>query len=173
MTTFGKIFVLCAVLILGISAAWVWNYQRIQKKIRPVIVEVATTTPVYVRSATSTEAEVYETAIAFKTDIFKTVSVATGALIKPKTKVTGEVRGNWFFEGSFPAELRVGTSTILWSGVAQAQGSWMTTNFVPFTMNISYTALGTTTPATLILKKDNPSGEPINDDELQIAVMVQ
>ncbi|MEN9852652.1 MAG: hypothetical protein RI996_595 [Candidatus Parcubacteria bacterium] len=158
-----------------IVIAWIWEYYQIQKRPKVIssdmnLITVADIAPSIVATTTR---EIYETAFAHKTDMFKTVSVISGDLLPVRTKVQGEVRGNWYFEATFPAELRVGTSTVIWSGVAQAQGSWMTTDFVPFTMNISYTALGTTTPATLILKKDNPSGDPINDDELQIAVLVQ
>ena len=137
---------------------------------------MASTTVANLDTATttaSTTKSVYETAIAHNTDMFETVSVANGDLIKLKTKVTGSVRGNWYFEASFPVELRSATGTVFWTGVAKTNSNWMTTNFVPFSVVLNYTPFGTPTPAVLVLKKDNPSGEAIYDDELQIPVMVQ
>lgn len=85
--------------------------------------------------------------------------------------ITGEARGTWFFEASFPIELRDNNNNLLTTIVAQAQGEWMTENFVPFSANIvvpnAYTG-----PATLVLKKDNPSGEPAYDASISFPVVV-
>jgi HAMP domain-containing protein len=173
MTTFGKICAAILFCLLVLSAAWIWQYNKIQAR-KPAALEVATTTvPVYVPTATTTEVTLYETAFAHKTDMFKSVSVTGGMKLAPKTKVSGEVCGSWYFEASFPVELRTGTSTVIWTGLATTGSDWMTTNYVPFTTVLNYTPLGTSTPAVLVLKKDNPSGESINDDELQIAVVLQ
>ncbi len=155
----------------------VWRYTQIQKSDALKLSTTATTSDTFVVATTTQnptpEIDIYETAFAHNIDMFSTVSVSSGDTIKPKTKVTGEVRGNWYFEASFPVELRTGTSTVVWSGVAQAQGNWMTTNFVPFSVVLNYTPFGTSTPAILVLKKDNPSGDPANDDELLIPVVLQ
>jgi len=52
---------------------------------------------------------------------------------------------------------------------AQAQGDWMTENFVPFAATLDFTT-PTTATGSLILEKDNPSGLPENDKQLTIPV---
>jgi hypothetical protein len=52
---------------------------------------------------------------------------------------------------------------------AQAQGDWMTTDFVPFSVTLTYPTPATAT-GTLVLMRDNPSGLPQNDDYLVIPV---
>jgi spore germination protein GerM len=52
---------------------------------------------------------------------------------------------------------------------AQAQGDWMTTNFVPFSSTLTFST-PTTPTGILVLQKDNPSGLPENDAEIRIPV---
>lgn len=93
------------------------------------------------------------------------------ATVSSPLHVEGQARGNWYFEASFPVELRDSANNILTTGIAQAQGDWMTTNFVPFEVDLIFTSPGVGTTGTLILRKDNPSGEPQFDDELVIPVI--
>lgn len=93
---------------------------------------------------------------------------ASTTFTSPMT-VTGTARGGWYFEASFPVELRDANNSLLASSVAQAQGDWMTTNYVPFTTTLTF-GTPTTATGTLILKKDNPSGMPQNDNQLVIPV---
>lgn len=89
--------------------------------------------------------------------------------------ISGNARGMWFFEGSFPISIVNWDGLIIGEGIAQAEGEWMTENFVPFTAVISYT-LATGTPynrGAIILKKDNPSGLPEHDDAIEIPVTLQ
>jgi hypothetical protein len=86
--------------------------------------------------------------------------------------VRGKARGTWFFEGSFPVTLTDWSGTVLTQGYATAEGEWMTTEYVPFTATITY-ELPAETPYSygyLILRKDNPSGEPQFDDMLEFKV---
>lgn len=83
--------------------------------------------------------------------------------------VTGEARGNWYFEASFPVELRDGNGTLIAQKPAQAIGEWMTTSFVPFSVTLSFAKPSTAT-GTLILRNDNPSGLPENDRSISIPV---
>ncbi len=97
---------------------------------------------------------------------------------RPNQKITspllisGQARGNWFFEASFPVALYDSNNNLLVTGIATAQGDWMTTNFVPFVVNLTF-ATPLTPTGTLILKKDNPSGLPENDDQLIVPVLFQ
>lgn len=93
-------------------------------------------------------------------------------------EVRGKARGSWFFEGTFPVELVSGTKNVglIAKGIASADGEWMTTEYVPFhaTLTVHLTndqilnASGS--DGSLILKKDNPSGDPKNDDAFIIPI---
>ncbi len=91
------------------------------------------------------------------------------ATVSSPLVVTGEARGNWYFEASFPVRLLDANGQELAVGPAQAQGEWMTTNFVPFRISLTF-ATPTTPTGTLVLEKDNPSGLPENADEIRIPV---
>lgn len=73
--------------------------------------------------------------------------------------IIGKARGNWFFEGSFPIDVMDKDGKVLVTGLAHPVGGadWMTTEFVNFKADIKIpeSYIG---PATLVLKKDNPSG---------------
>lgn len=109
-----------------------------------------------------------DTSTAHK-DLIRVDNISSGQKIKSGFIVQGAARGNWYFEASFPFELKDANGMILASGPVQAQGNWMTTNFVPFTLTLTFPTPNTTT-GTLTLKKDNPSGIPANDDQLIIPV---
>lgn len=83
--------------------------------------------------------------------------------------VLGQARGSWYFEGSFPMKLVDGNGQELASSTAQAQGEWMTENFVPFRAELKF-APPATQNGSLILQKDNPSGLPENFLEYRIPV---
>ncbi|MFZ2187127.1 MAG: Gmad2 immunoglobulin-like domain-containing protein [Candidatus Moraniibacteriota bacterium] len=90
-------------------------------------------------------------------------------VVKSPLKIQGEARGLWYFEGSFPVSIIGENGMTLGQGIAQAQGDWMTTDWVPFEATISFTVPETAT-GTLILEKDNSSGLPENADELRVPV---
>lgn len=90
----------------------------------------------------------------------------------PKTfTVIGEARGTWYFEASFPVQVRDPGNNLVGQGIAQAGANWMTTEFVPFSASVTVT--GYSGPADLVLIKDNPSGLPENDDAVFFPVVVQ
>jgi hypothetical protein len=86
--------------------------------------------------------------------------------------VIGKARGTWYFEASFPVDLIVGTTTIA-KGIATAQDDWMTEEFVPFEVEIEYATEYSGEDAMLILKKDNPSGLPENNAQLEQEVVLE
>ncbi len=90
-------------------------------------------------------------------------------LTSPVT-ITGTALGTWYFEASFPVELYDSNNLLLASGVAQAQSDWMTVAPVAFSVTLNFPTPATTT-GTLVLKKDNPSGEPANDASLILPVI--
>jgi len=93
--------------------------------------------------------------------------------ISSPVTITGEARGTWYFEASFPVVLTDWDGKIIAQGIAQAQSNWMTTDFVPFEATLTFTVdkNAYSNRGSLILKKDNPSGLPQNDDALEIPIM--
>jgi hypothetical protein len=83
--------------------------------------------------------------------------------------VKGQAKGNWFFEATFPVKLLDENGNIIKQTFAQAQGDWMTTNFVPFESVLIF-SVDKNQKGTLILEKDNPSGLPENAKEISIPV---
>ena len=93
------------------------------------------------------------------------------AVVSSPLIVRGEARGQWYFEASFPVELRDADGKQLAIFPAQAQGEWMTDEFVPFEGKLIWAATSTTaTSGVLIFHKDNPSGLPEHDASVEIPV---
>ncbi len=95
-----------------------------------------------------------------------------GAVTGKEFGVIGKARGYWFFEGSFPIELLDKDGKLLATSIAQAEGGWMTEDFVPFKALIK-APIDYIGPATLILRKDNPSGLPENDASISFPITVE
>lgn len=92
------------------------------------------------------------------------------AEVRSPLQVKGKARGTWFFEGSFPVILYDANRVPLAQGSAMAQGNWMTEEFVPFSLTLSFTIPQSRT-GTLVLEKDNPSGLQQNADSVIIPVL--
>lgn len=103
------------------------------------------------------------------TDLIFVTSPIPDATATSPLALSGKARGMWFFEASFPVELRDNTGAILASGIATATGEWMTEEFVPFTSTLTW-ATTTATSGVLVLKRDNPSGLPEHDKSLEVPV---
>lgn len=89
--------------------------------------------------------------------------------------VRGEARGPWYFEASFPITVVDWDGVIIGEGYAEAQGDWMTTEYVPFEGTITFT-VPENTPyrrGAVIFKKDNPSGLPEHDDAFELPVLFE
>ena len=95
-----------------------------------------------------------------------------GAVVGKEFSVIGKARGNWFFEASFPFDLRDPSGKIIAQSYAQAEGEWMTTEFVPFKgeIKVPISYIG---PATLVLMKDNPSGLPEHDASVSFPIVIE
>lgn len=105
-------------------------------------------------------------------DLIRVTTPPPGAVTGKEFKVMGQARGNWFFEASFPIEVLDKDGKKIAVGIAQAQGEWMTTNFVPFSADIKIpdSYIG---PATLVLHKDNPSGEARFDASASYGITIE
>ncbi len=102
-------------------------------------------------------------------DLIRVNEPVPGQTVKSPLVVTGEARGYWFFEASFPIKVYDADGKELGVAVAQAQGEWMTENFVPFQATLNFKKPATAT-GTLVLEKDNPSGLAENAAELRVPV---
>ncbi len=107
-----------------------------------------------------------------KQDLIQAAFPRPGSRITSPLVAEGEARGNWYFEASFPISIHKADGTQIGQGYAQAQGEWMTTEFVPFqSISIEFEPQPAGSAGTVILHKDNPSGLPEHDDELRIPVV--
>ena len=114
-------------------------------------------------------------------DLIVVDSPKPNAIVFNPITIKGKARGTWYFEAVFPIQLVDQDGVVRGTGQAQAQGNWMTTEFVPYTATINFTPWflfncatksGCYMPAFILLKKDNPSGLPQNEAELKIPVRV-
>ena len=114
-------------------------------------------------------------AAAQKADLIRLDSPRPGAEIKSPLTITGQARGTWYFEASFPVVLVDWDGRIIAQGIAQAKDNWMTTEFVPFEAILTFAAdpNAYSNRGALILQKDNPSGLPEYDDALEIPVLIK
>lgn len=104
-----------------------------------------------------------------KADLIRINSPRPNQIISSPIEVTGEARGFWFFEASFPAKLYDANGSLLATAIAQAEGEWMTEDFVSFKTELRFDK-PVTEKGLLVLEKDNPSGLPENADELRVPV---
>jgi hypothetical protein len=89
--------------------------------------------------------------------------------IKGTVEITGQARGSWFFEASFPIKIVDDKNNELAAGIATAQSDWMTEDFVPFTASLVLPATNASR-GFVVFHKDNPSGLPANDDSFSVPV---
>lgn len=143
-------------LVLIIIAICTWFYFDSQKNLAETTQDVLPPQITYI-NATS--------------DLIEVELPFPGAVTGKEFGVIGKARGYWFFEGSFPIELWAEGKTIA-VGIAQAEGEWMTTEFVPFKAEIKV-PIDYIGPAILILHKDNPSGLPENDASISFPITVE
>ena len=106
---------------------------------------------------------------AEKQDLIKVDSPLPNQEILSPLLVTGQARGYWFFEASFPVRLLDGNGKEIAIKPAEAQDDWMTEEFVPFKAVLEF-KMPSSDFGTLILEKDNPSGLPEKADELRMPV---
>src|SRR3989344_213932 len=105
-----------------------------------------------------------------KQNLVKLTSPEPNAFIQSPITITGQARGVWFFEASFPVFLVDWDGKIIEQGIAQAKSDWMTEEFVPFEAVLTFEKPSYGERGALILRKDNPSGLPEHDDALEVPI---
>ncbi|MDP2685057.1 MAG: Gmad2 immunoglobulin-like domain-containing protein [bacterium] len=131
-----------------------------------------TVTESYPRQCTTTDGEAFTEDIGNELDkanlIISTTPRPNGILTSPVT-ITGQARGQWFFEGEFPIFLYDIENNLIGQGSATADGDWMTEEFVDYNATLTFTepAYG---PGKLYLNNNNVSDNPELDDALIMPV---
>ena len=111
-----------------------------------------------------------------KADMIVLSTPVANGIVNTPIMISGQARGGWYFEESFPVLLVNWDGLIIAESFASAQSEWMTNNFVPFKASLEFESpYHEGDPefmkrGSLILKKDNPSGLPQNDDALEIPI---
>lgn len=103
-----------------------------------------------------------------KMDLIKIDAPRPNQKVTSPLRVAGEARGTWYFEATFPIKLVDNNGNVIAESFAQAQGEWMSEDFVPFEGKLIFET--DEQEGKLILEKDNPSGLPENADQLEIPV---
>jgi hypothetical protein len=108
--------------------------------------------------------------VAFIENLIEVKAPLRGASVKSPLTITGNARGGWYFEASAPVELQDSKGNVIAQGHIDAQGDWMTENYVPFKATLTFPKQPAGSSGTLVLKNDNPSGDPSRGYELDIPV---
>lgn len=148
-----------ALLIVAIVLIWLLIVAALSQRQPQQIFITPTPTPTTTSTPTPTTS----------TNIITVSSPGPNQVISSPLTITGQARGNWFFEATAPVRLLDGNDRQIAVGFITAQGEWMTTNFVPFSGQLTFAPPNTNT-GTLVLEKNNPSGLPQNDQSITIPV---
>lgn len=146
-----KLFILIAVFILTLLAGAVVMFMPSTKVMAPTTgTPVQNGNPLY--------------------NLIRPALPVAGSAIESPVTISGEARGTWYFEASFPVEILDANGKTIAQGPAQAQDDWMTEEFVPFTLSLTFPKQPAGSKGTIVLHKDNPSGEPERDQQTTVSI---
>ena len=94
---------------------------------------------------------------------------AYGDLVTSPMTVKGRALNTWYFEANIPVVLKDSSGTVLAQKGMYALSDWMTTGYVDFNDTLTF-PMPVTQYGVLIISKDNPSGDPINDASFAVPV---
>jgi hypothetical protein len=110
-------------------------------------------------------------------DLIRVEQPVREARITSPLQITGQARGQWFFEADAPVVLTDWDGRIIAEGYIQAEDDWMTEEFVPFSGTLEFSPPADTGPqsvrGSLIIRRANPSGQSDNDMAVEIPVRFQ
>lgn len=160
-------WIITILILLGIIGVLGWVIMKQPASITTLT--TATTTPAKKSPPSTTPKPATTQPLSARVSI---AGPASGATVGAAFTVSGKAPGNWYFEASFPIQVRDENGNVIGRTHANAQGEWMTEDLVSFiaTVNIEGAYKG---PATLILLRDNPSGLPENDDSVSIPIVIK
>jgi len=96
-----------------------------------------------------------------------------GQTVTSPIQISGKVPGNWFFEGSFPIQLLDSNGDVIATTIAKTSSDWATTSIIDFSATLEYPKATTTDRGIIVLKNDNPSGDPKLDKKEFIRVILK
>lgn len=97
-----------------------------------------------------------------------TTPLANSVVTSPLS-MAGSVTGTWMFEANFGVKLLDANRKLVVQSYATAQGDWMTSDAVPFTATLTFTA-PTSDAGFLVLENANASGDPATADSVEIPI---
>lgn len=103
-------------------------------------------------------------------DMIEIENPAPGMDISSPLTIKGEAKGHWYYEGIFTIKLYDASDRLLAETTAEADGEWMTEQFVPFETTISFEA-SDDQRGRLVFERANPSGLPQNDQSHAVPVV--
>lgn len=149
------LFMLVLVTIIVVSFGVYMNHTS-----APVIYKSSPTVPL-------SEALISEKGIA---NAIVLENLKKGDLLSSPFTLKGKAKG-WYFEGSFPIEIKNNKGVSVFKGIAEAQGNWMSGEYVPFETKINFSLQVPGSLGSIILKKDNPSGLLENEDSVTLPIV--
>ncbi len=167
------LYLIALVLILAIVGSFGVAVFKTLKKMPVLAPNASSSAPSAVPSAAILSPAVQKGEVAASppeaiNDITVTTPVANAVIQNPLI-VSGAAVGNWYFEASFPVIITDGEGLILGETSARAIGNWMTTSTVPFSATLTFSPPRTAN-GFLILKNDNPSGNPATQRSIEIPI---
>ena len=132
-----------------------------------LITDIAPVAPIVTQSAPSVSPAPEQPVSIDVLDVHVTSPLAE-TIVKSPMKISGEARGAYFFEASFPIVLIDNNNQEIARTVAHATKDWMTTDFVPFESQLAFTT--SAKEGALIFENDNPSGLPENAKIFRVPV---
>jgi hypothetical protein len=133
-----------------------------------IFVENVATPPAPAPSTPNTPAQPATSGIP---NLITVTSPTSGQKVTSPLTISGQARGGWYFEATFPVEIRNAAGTVIAQHYAEAQSDWMTENYVPFRATLSFPQQPSGSQGTVILRKSNASGDPARDQSVSIPVV--
>lgn len=162
MTTKGWIAVIVILAILIAALGWL-DYTTPSSEPSDAA-QTSTSTSTHENGSASSSAPLDTQVIVAKPAASSTVSSSF--------EVTGRAPNAWYYEAVFPIQVRDASDDLIASALGKAQSDWTVPGPVAFTSQIKLSTPYHGT-ATLILLKDNPSGDPENSDEVTVPIVIQ
>lgn len=103
-------------------------------------------------------------------ELIKVKNPLPNTAVNSPLQITGEARGNWFFEAEAPVKLVDKDHKIISRTSIKAKGDWMTSDFVPFAGELIFESPTDAKQGYLIFEKANASGKPELDRKLTLPV---
>ncbi|PSO45919.1 MAG: hypothetical protein BRC25_00435 [Parcubacteria group bacterium SW_6_46_9] len=110
-------------------------------------------------------------------DVISVASPTPDQVISSPLEISGQARGQWLFEANAPVELESQDGQTIAEDTITAESPWMTEDFVPFSGVLEFSrpenAGSQSARGLLIIRRDNPSGQPEHDMAVKIPVRFQ